>query len=314
MAASAGGATPLFRPLMLATPWALDRGWAGAWHFERKLDGLRCLAVRREGRVHLLSRNDLSFDSRFPEVIAALSALPADDFAMDGEIAAFDGDRTSFSRLQGERGSAVVAYCAFDLLHLLGRETTHLQLAERRDLLRAVLLGSGEPLRMVEGVEAEGNQAASLLHQACAAGWEGLVAKQVGSAYVGGRSPLWRKLKCLASQELVVGGWSDPSGARAGFGALLVGYYDDRGLRYAGKVGTGFTDAVLADLAAQLRTLSQDASPFVDPLPAKGNHWVRPELVAEVTFTEWTPDGHLRHPSYRGLRPDKAGRDVRREM
>ena len=281
------------------------------WLYERKLDGLRCLAVRNGGSVELWSRNRLSFNARFPAIVQAIRALPADELVLDGEVVAFDGERTSFGRLQRPDAVTSPVYCAFDLLHLLGRDTTGLTLTARQGLLAQVLTGSSPNLSTLAGISGD---ATELLRKACAAGWEGLVAKRASSPYRSGRSSDWQKLKCTASQELVIGGWTDPSGTRTGFGAILVGYYDDgRSLRYAGKVGTGFDERTLLDLQRALRERAVDTSPFADPVPAKGTHWCRPELVAAIAFTEWTADGRLRHPSFQGLRADKEALEVRRE-
>lgn len=297
---------------MLAQAATLDelRAAGGPWSFERKLDGLRCIAVRDGGPVTLWSRNRLSFTGRFPALAAALGALAPDRWVLDGEVAAFDGARDSFAGLQAERGGAEVAYCAFDVLSLLGRDVTGLALEARRPLLAAALAGAPTSVRTVEAVAGE---PAALLDRACADGWEGLVAKRPSSPYRPGRSPAWRKLKCLAGQELVVGGWTEPGGARTGFGALLVGWWDGDRLRFAGKVGTGFDERTLRSLHGELRRLEQPASPFADAGRIPRAHWARPELVAEVRFTEWTADGRLRHPSFAGLRPDTDPRRVVRE-
>ncbi|HLI01427.1 MAG TPA: non-homologous end-joining DNA ligase [Acidimicrobiales bacterium] len=284
----------------------------GQWRYQRKLDGLRVVAVRNGDEVELWSRNHLSYGARFPKVVAALAALPADNFTLDGEVVAYDGSRTSFGLLQSQPPGAQVVYCVFDILHLLGRDTTGLPLADREGLVARVLEGAPPELKPVEALE---GGPAELLQRACAEGWEGLVAKRVGSTYRGGRGGDWQKLKCQASQELVVGGWTDPSGSRTGFGALLLGYYDDEGFRYAGKVGTGFNQATLADLHRRLVKLGVSESPFVDRVPfRKGVHWVRPELVAAIAFSEWTGDGRLRHPAFLGLRDDKAAGEVQREQ
>ena len=199
----------------------------------------------------------------------------------------------------------------FDLLHLEGRDTTKLGLRDRQRLLAETLQSGGRPLSLVKPLQGD---PADLLGRACAAGWEGLVAKRVDSRYRGGRSGDWQKLKCTASQELIIGGWTDPSRSRVGLGALLVGYYDDRErLRYAGKVGTGFTNDLLRKLHQELAAREIAASPFFDAVRELRVHWVRPELVGEVAFTEWTADGRLRHPSFQGLRPDKAPAEVHRE-
>lgn len=284
---------------------------SGDWQYERKLDGLRCIAVRRAGVVTLWSRNKLAWTARFPGVVAALRALPVDQFVLDGEIVAFAGERTSFALLQNHRSGTVPVYSLFDALDLLGHDIRGLPLTERIALLdRAVPEPSGA-LRRTEQVQGE---VQALLGEACAQGWEGVIAKRSSSTYRAGRSPDWRKLKCSASQELVIGGWSEPSGSRIGFGALLMGYYDPGGvLRYAGKVGTGFDERLLRQLHHDLKSLEVEESPFEDRVPAKGVHWVRPDLVAEVEFTEWTADGKLRHPRFSGLRTDKAARDVVRE-
>jgi len=284
---------------------------SGEWLFERKLDGLRCLAVRNGPELELWSRNHLSFNRRFGTLVAALRDLPIDSFAIDGEIAAFEGDRTSFALLQSGGPEAQIRYCAFDVVHLLGQDTTIIPLRDRVSLLARALEGIPEPIVMTQRVAGDPLE---LLRAACDGGWEGLVAKRADSRYRSGRSPDWRKLKCTARQEMVIGGWTDPSGTRVGLGALMVGYYGDDGhLRYAGRVGSGFDDKDLVVLRAQLASRSTDQPPFMDVDRVKGAHWVKPELVAEVEFGEWTRDGRLRHPRYLGLRPDVDPKDVRRE-
>jgi bifunctional non-homologous end joining protein LigD len=304
-----------WRPPMLAQlikpAEHLRGGGSGAWRYERKLDGLRGVAVRNGDQVELWSRNHLSFNRRFPEIVAALARLGLDNFTLDGEIVAFVKGRTSFGRLQQRDPSDHPVFCAFDLLSLLGQDTTGLPLADRQALLAQALDGAGTALTVVQEVKGE---PAELLRRACADGWEGLIAKRVDSTYRSGRGPDWRKLKCSASQELVIAGWTDPTGSRIGFGALLVGYYDDGGaLRYAGKVGTGFDDKRLQELSDELAARARADSPFADTVKVKGAHWVEPDLVGAIAFTEWTTDGRLRHPSFQGLRPDKEAREVRRE-
>jgi bifunctional non-homologous end joining protein LigD len=281
------------------------------WVFERKLDGLRGLAVRDGGTVELWSRNQLPFHHRFPQIVAALGALGADSFVMDGEIVAERDGASGFSLLQRGGEGVVTVYVAFDLLSLLGRDTTGLPLRERRDLLTRLLQGAPAVLRVAERLEGDPGE---LLRAACASGWEGLVAKRASSAYRSGRSPDWRKLKCSARQEVVIGGWTDPSGARSGFGALLCGYYESGKLLYAGKVGTGFDEASLRGLHAALQSIATPDSPFADAPRLRGVHWVRPLLVAEVEFSEWTADGRMRHPRFLGLRPDKEPSQVHREQ
>jgi bifunctional non-homologous end joining protein LigD len=280
------------------------------WIFERKLDGIRCIAIKADGRVRLLSRNHLSLNSRFPDVVAALEDDPAPDFVVDGEIVAFDGAQTSFARLQqrGERPTAVFLY-VFDLLHLAGHDTRRLPLRERKALLRRALAFHG-PVRLTPHRNTEGE---ALFAEACRKGWEGLIAKRADAPYTHGRSRDWLKFKCSAEQELVIGGYTAPKGSRTELGALLVGHYENGKLRYAGKVGSGFTHATLRDLGARLAELRRDDPPFADAPRIAAATWVQPRLVAQVGFTEWTGDGRLRHPRFLGLRDDKAAEEVVRE-
>jgi bifunctional non-homologous end joining protein LigD len=283
----------------------------GDWQYERKLDGLRGIGVRNADRVELFSRNRLSFNARFPEVVTALGHLRSTSFVVDGELVAFDGDQTSFSLLQSSPHPEHLTYCVFDILYLNGHDTTRLGLTERQALLAGTVGDGHAPLSLVKPLTGTPSE---LFDRACASGWEGLVAKRIDSPYRGGRSPDWQKLKCTASQELVIGGWTDPTGSRVGLGALLVGYYDDRHqLRYAGKVGTGFTNQLLRQLHQDLLARELPVPPFSDLIREKGAHWARPELVGAVAFTEWTSDGRLRHPSFQGLRPDKSAMEVHRE-
>jgi bifunctional non-homologous end joining protein LigD len=280
------------------------------WIYERKLDGIRCVAIKAEQRVRLLSRNDLSLNARFPEVVEALEADPATDFVLDGEVVAFAGAQTSFERLQqrGERPTRVFYY-VFDLMHLAGHDTTALPLRARKSLLRKALAFHG-PVRLTPHRNRDGE---ALFREACRKGWEGLIAKRVEAPYVHGRSRDWLKFKCSAEQELVIGGYTAPRGSRTDLGALLLGYYEGDKLRYAGKVGTGFGRAELARLAGLLAPLRRDDSPFADEVRERHTTWVEPSLVAQVGFSEWTRDGRLRHPRYLGLREDKAAREVVRE-
>ncbi|MGD9496523.1 MAG: DNA ligase D [Armatimonadota bacterium] len=291
------------------------------WLFERKLDGERCLAFRRGEDVRLMSRNRRLINHAYPELVEAIAALEQDNFILDGEIVAFDEGRTSFALLQqrmhlvteaqARRSPVVVHYCVFDLLHLAGYDTTRLALRHRQALL-TVHFRLREPLRPTDHRLADGE---AFYEEACEAGWEGLVAKQASSPYESGRSRRWLKLKCVSQQEFVIGGWTDPSGARTGFGSLLLGYYEDGQLRYAGKVGTGFTERQLQEIGARLRELERDQSPFAPgEKSARGDHYVAPQLVAEVGYTEWTEAGSLRHPSFLGLRDDIDPEQVVREL
>lgn len=281
-----------------------------AWVFEPKLDGVRCIAYKRGDAVKLLSRNRLDLTERYGRVAAALASRPR-DFVVDGEVAAVKGEVTSFSLLQQvHRQEVPVVYFCFDLLHCDGYDLTALPLTVRKDLLRD-LLDLTEPLRFVSHVEEEGE---AYYREACKRGWEGLIAKRASARYARGRSKDWLKFKCSFEQEMVVAGYTDPDGARSHFGALLLGYYDGGELRYAGKVGTGFTQRTLADLHARMLPLERPDPPFPGKPPVrKGAHWLKPKLVAQVGFSEWTTDGKLRHPRFLGLRTDKKASEVVRE-
>jgi bifunctional non-homologous end joining protein LigD len=282
-----------------------------AWIFERKLDGIRCIAIKSGGRVRLLSRNELSLNGRYPEVAEALERDPTDEVVVDGEVVAFEGSQTSFARLarRGRERVAVFLY-VFDLMHLAGFDTRRLPLRARKRLLRRAL-AFHRPLRLTPYRNRDGE---ALFEEACRKGWEGLIAKRADSPYQSGRSHDWLKIKCSAEQELVVGGYTAPKGSREELGALLVGYFEGGRLRYAGKVGTGFDRETLHDLARRLRPLRRERSPFADDdVPARATTWVEPELVVQVGFTEWTGHGRLRHPRYLGIREDKDAREVVRE-
>lgn len=282
------------------------------WIFERKLDGIRCLAVREHDEVLMLSRNDLDLGGRYPEVRDAISGQEHRRFAIDGEIVAFDGQQTSFAKLAA-RGHAPVPvfFYIFDLLWVDGHDIRALGLRTRKRLLRAALQFQ-DPLRWTSHRNREGE---AMFTEACRKGWEGVVAKRADSRYQAKRSRDWLKLKCEAGQELVIGGFTAPQGSRTDFGALLLGYFRDGELQYAGKVGTGFDQDTLDSLGRQLRALSRDTSAFANPsaIRERGVTWVTPKLVAEIGFTEWTSAGRLRHPRFLGLRDDKAAADVVRE-
>jgi bifunctional non-homologous end joining protein LigD len=288
------------------------------WIYERKLDGVRSLAFRKDGEVRIMSRNRKDMTDTWPELARELAEQP-EEFIVDGEIVAFDGNRTSFSRLQGRiglkdpddaRASGVTAYLyLFDILHLRDEDTTALPLRDRKKILRRALRWRGH----VRYTPHRNGDGAGYLKQACEKGWEGLIAKDASAPYEHRRSRKWLKLKCAHGQELVIGGYTDPKGSRAGFGALLVGHYEDGELHYAGKVGTGFDDETLERMTKRLRGLARETSPFADDVDEDGAHFVRPELVGEFGFTEWTNDGKLRHPRFLGLRTDKDAADVVRE-
>lgn len=290
------------------------------WLFERKLDGERCLAFRKGKKVTLYSRNRKSLNDTYPEVRDALVKQAPDAFIVDGEIVAFSGGRTSFSRLQGRmqiddpkksrRCNIAVYYYVFDLLHFDGYDCRGLPLRARKGVLKRAL-SFDDPIRYTAHRNRDGE---AYQAEACRKGWEGVIAKRADAEYVHSRSRKWLKLKCVNQQEFVIGGYTDPKGSREGFGALLIGFYEGGALRYAGRVGTGFDDRLLKSLHKTLSNKERKTPPFADDsLPSKGVHWVRPDLVAEVAFTEWTEDDRLRHPRFLGLRRDKKPKDVHQE-
>src|SRR5580698_1029113 len=298
-----------------------DRFSDPAWIYERKFDGERCLAFRDGARLRLMTRNQKQVTGTYPEIAEALEAQGATDFIVDGEVVAFDGAQTSFSRLQRrlgvrEPGPALVAEVPvyvylFDVLWADGQDVRPRTLLERKTVLHD-LLSFGGPLRYAEHRDTDG---VAYYREACQLGWEGLIAKRADAPYRAGRQRDWLKFKCLNGQEFVIGGYTDPQRSRQGLGALLVGYYDADGrLAYAGKVGTGFTQATLLSLHESLSALERGTSPFaIGKPPHAGVHWVDPRMVAQIEFAEWTSDALLRQPRFEGLRYDKDPAEVVRE-
>jgi bifunctional non-homologous end joining protein LigD len=270
--------------------------------------------------VRLVARTGKDLTGTYPEVSAAVSAQRSRDLLLDGEVVAYEGDQTSFARLQQRLGLTrpsseqvarfPVVYCVFDLLAVDGEDLTDRPFVERRSRLTRTIRSSSA----VQHTEAWSDDSERRFAEACRSGWEGLIAKRADAPYVAGRSKDWLKLKCVWEQEFVIGGYTEPTGSRTDFGALLVGYYEQDSLRYAGKVGTGYTKATLHDLGARLRKLETAQPAFVDarPIP-RGVHWTRPNLVAQIGFAEWTSDARLRQPRFLGLRDDKSPAEVVRE-
>jgi bifunctional non-homologous end joining protein LigD len=305
--------------LMLAT-LSDRRDFGEDWLLERKFDGERCVARKKGDVVRLESRTGKDLSATYPEVRSAVAALRARKLLLDGEVVAFEGKQTSFGRLQqrlgvGSPSAELVAefpvvYCVFDLLDLDGDDLKGRPLLERR----ARLTKAVRTRTALQVSEAWRGDSQRRFAKACRSGWEGLIAKRADAPYSGGRSRDWLKLKCAWEQELVIGGFTDPGGSRVEFGALLVGYYEQGRLRYAGKVGTGYSAATLRELGARLRKLETPESPFIDARPVpRGAHWTRPELVAQIAFAEWTREGRLRQPRFLGLRDDKRPKEVVRE-
>ena len=290
------------------------------WIFEPKLDGERCLTFCRGKNLRLLSRNKKLLNQSYPELLEPLAGQSAESYIADGEVVAFKGDVTSFAQLQRRmhlhdadeprRIGIEVFYHVFDLLYLNGYDLREVPLIYRKRLLKETLQFH-DPLRFTDHRERTGE---AYFRQACRKGLEGVIAKRADSAYVSRRSRDWLKIKCWEEQEFVIAGFTDPKGGRVGFGALLLGYYEGDRLVYAGKVGTGFDTDLLVSLRRMLSSLETEKSPFAEEVRAgKGVHWVRPKLVAQVSFTQWTRDGKLRHPRFLGLRRDKDPREVVRE-
>lgn len=295
-------------PPMLATLVDAPFRRAG-WVNEEKYDGYRALAYKRGARVRIYSRNAIDRTADFAEIAAALAKLDG-DFVLDGEIVAFDEEGVSrFQRLQRrELGEKVaLVYAIFDCLEAGGESLLPRPLSERRRRLEKIVPTRSRVLRRSRRLAADGLAA---FREARERGWEGIVSKSEASVYEpGSRSRNWLKVKVRKESEFVIGGWTEPGGSRVHFGALLVGLFEGDRLRYAGKVGTGYSQAILADVSKRFRP--SDVCPFRARPKEKGAHWVKPELVAQIGFTEWTEDGKLRHPTFLGLRSDKPARDLR---
>jgi bifunctional non-homologous end joining protein LigD len=311
-------ALPRYRPQLATLVDVPPEG--PEWVHELKLDGYRIGAlISAPGKVCLQSRREIDWTGQFPAIVDALGALPLKDTMIDGEAAVLASDgRTSFQALQNsfERGRGAprtdVTYFAFDLLFLNGRDLRALPLLERKALLEKLLPPSDQVLRYSPHFEGEGR---AVFESAQKLGAEGIVSKRRDGRHVDGRSEQWLKIKSFQRQEFVIGGFTDPDGQRVGLGSLLLGVYDGDRLLYAGKVGTGkgWTGEFLTEARRGLEMIELAASPYAVQPPkdiARRAHWVRPVLVCEVTFLEWTDDGSIRHPSFIGFRKDKAAKEV----
>jgi bifunctional non-homologous end joining protein LigD len=294
---------------MLAT---LSKSVVGGreWVFEEKYDGIRAVAEKKGMRVRLWSRTGQDLTAGFALVVDAVRALPDDDLILDGELVVFDRAGVSRFQLLQRRGLARTrpVYVVFDVLRMKGRDLMGLDLDERRERLLALIPRRAGPLMPSRQLRADGERALDVAREK---GWEGVIAKLRDAPYeAGARSTAWRKLKVRGESEFVIGGYTPPQGSRAEFGALLVGMFDGPRLRYTGKVGTGYSQDTLRDLGAKLRRLRTTEPPF-DPAPRmKDATWVKPELVAQIAYAEWTADGKLRQPAFLGLRTDKSPEEV----
>jgi len=283
------------------------------WLFEIKWDGYRALCTVEEGKLTLVSRNGLDMLKRFPELQELATAFASIPVMVDGEIVSLDAHgRSSFQRLQeSQKKPAGLTYVAFDLLYADGTDLRSKPLEERKARLERLIRDDGLVLYSKHVVE----RGKALFASAVKRRLEGIIGKNRTSTYQERRSRDWLKIKTGHEQEFVVGGWTEPKGSRKGFGALLLGVYQNKALRFVGSVGTGFSTKLLDDLYARLRKIERKTSPFVNPVDARSRpHWTSPELVVEVRFSEWTRDGYLRQPAYLGLRPDKRAADVVAEI
>ena len=313
-ATAKSGKTPAFRPVQLAT--LVDTVPAGRdWLFEMKYDGYRCLAAVAGDSVRLFTRNGLDWTEKFGALVEPLQKVKIGSALIDGEICAFDGKgRTDFSTLKHVLSDGGrLEYFAFDLLEADGKDLTKLPLIERKARLEKLLKTSTrqDPVQYSSHIRGHGQK---VLDALCRDGHEGVIAKEADAPYRGERTRSWLKIKCLKRQEFVIGGWS-PSTKRRGFASLLLGTWEGKKLLYRGRVGTGFSQELLAELDKKLAGLSRKTNPF-EAVPrerARGVHWVEPELVAEIAYTELTEDDILRHPSFIGLRGDKPAKEVRME-
>ena len=304
---------PRLAPQLASTAEVAPRG--DEWLHEIKFDGYRMLAYLDSGKVVLRSRKDLDWTAKFPEIAATLSRLALGEAVLDGEIVQYREDGVSdFSALQNalaERKTADLVYMAFDLLYFAGWDLTGVGLDERKTALRAVL--AADPAPTIRYSDHQIGKGPEFFRAASEARLEGIVSKRRDARHQPGRSSAWLKVKCAKREDLVIVGFTDPSGERSGFGALLMGYHTDKGeLVYAGRVGTGYGDKLLDALRRKLEALEQRRATVKLPagLSARGTHWVKPELVAEVTFSGWTADDILRQSSFVGLRDDKSPDEV----
>lgn len=289
------------------------------WIFEKKLDGVRCIVVRKGDKITLYSRNRKKMNQTYPELIEPLKKQNAKSYIVDGEIVTEKGKLGSFSKLQGRMNiqqaskaalkKTPVSLYLFDLIYLEGYDFRKVPLLERKKALKKALSYRGR-IHFTSHRLKEGEK---YFREACKRGWEGVIAKKARSIYLSKRTRDWLKFKGTNEQEFIICGYTPPSGSRVGFGALLIGYYEGKKLRFAGKVGTGYDTEMLKSLGKKLQSIEKSKSPFSEDVRIKGAHYVQPTLVCQIGFTEWTLDKKLRHPRFLGLRKDKSPKDVKRE-
>lgn len=294
------------------------------WIYERKFDGERMLVYCHNGHITLYTRNQKSGNTPYPELVEALESSNLPNCILDGEIVAFDGNISSFTKLQNRmhasskeearKSDVQVYFYLFDILYYDGYLVTQIPLRKRKFLLKHAISFS-DPIRYTQHRVEEGEK---IHKEACDKGWEGIIAKAADSPYVHSRSRRWLKFKCINEQEFIIIGYTDPQGSRVGFGAILIAYYDNGTLTYGGRIGTGFDDATLKELHDKFQDYHTEKSPLpaseMDKVEGSDTkHWLEPHFVCQAGFTEWTPHGKLRHPRYLGLRRDKKPKDVIRE-
>lgn len=311
-------AFPSFEKPMLAT---LTKNYFSSteWIFERKFDGQRCLIFKNGSKVILKSRNNNILNATYPMLVKAAQQWNVDQVIVDGEVVAFAGKTMSFSNLQPHFGTknaekisqlkTKIDIYLFDILYLDGYELLQLPLLTRKTLLKKNIPFKS-PIRYTTHINTKG---LPFFKKSCRIGWEGIIAKKKDSTYVHTRSQNWLKFKCVANQEMVIAGYTDPQHSRIGFGALLLGYYDKGKLHFAGKVGTGFSDQFLQDFFKKLKKIEIKKNPFTNVIAKSSMHFVKPIYVAEIGFEEWTKDNKLRHPRFQGLRTDKSAKKVIKE-
>ena len=311
------GGTPAALPEVLSPQLATlvsSPPTTGEWEYEIKLDGYRLLARIEGDDVRLLTRNANDWTAKLLPLAEAVRKLNLESAWIDGEIVIAAGNRSSFQALQNAfdtRRVHDVQYYIFDLPYFAGLDLRHLPLRERRGFLQSIMDGKGS--ERVKFSETFGTDAKRLLDAACQMNLEGIIGKRVDSPYSSRRSSTWIKLRCSKRQEFVVVGFSDPQGQRTGFGSLILAVNDPDGLHYAGSVGTGFDERTLRSLSKRLKELKQPKAPLVEVPSGLNGHWVQPKLVAEVSFSEWTDEGRIRHPVFHGLRTDKPPSEITRE-
>lgn len=312
---------PAWIPPMLAT-LTKDYFSDPNWIYETKFDGIRIITYRNGSKIRLMSRNKQLLNSNYPDLVKALLKQKCNSFIIDGEVVALKNKKSDFEKLQSrmknsnptqeEIKKTPLYYYIFDVMYVDGYEIIKLPLLARKKLMKKNF-SFKDPLRYSEHIVENG---LPFFKEACKKGLEGIMAKNAEAPYQTKRSRDWLKFKCVAEQELVIGGYTDPQGSRSNFGALLVGYYHNNKLYYAGKVGTGFDENTLQELGKKLKKIEQTKCPFThdDSLPKTKVHWVKPQLVAQIGFEEWTKGNKLRQPRYMGLRMDKKAKAVAQEV